>query len=434
MSDYMFMLESHLSADQARAVNLVQSVATGVGLFLTGGAMRDMLGGFPIRDLDFTVEGNALKLAKAVAQSTDVRILSTDDLRKSVELLFPGDVTVSLSMAREERYLKPAGRPHVVPATIHEDLRSRDFTINSIALSLNRASLGLLLDPNNGLADLERKELRAIANFTLYDDPVRLLRLIRFKVRFGFAIEERTRGQYENARLAEMESHIPSQSLLRELSHIANEPDPGMVVQALDEEKLLTLFAPALSGAKLNLAGLAKLLKAKQMVPFGADLHLENLGIFLYFLTEKLTPKEKTVLANNSGLGTPEIDLWQKLETRCKKLERDLKSAKLQKASQLYHALSRAPGDQVLFLLLRSPQRLVQDRIKNYLQKYLPTAQEVSDRDVIALGLEPGTPKFQKAKDDLIATRLDSRPRKPAPPPEPEPEPAPLPPRPARSR
>ncbi len=245
MSDYMFMLENHLGADQARAVNLVQkaAAATGVSLYLTGGAMRDMLGGFPIRDLDFTVEGNAIKFANAVARDTDARIVAVDEPRKQVELLFSGDVTASIGMAREERYAKPAGKPHITPTTIHEDLRSRDFSVNSIALSLNRASLGLLLDPNNGLADLERKELRVISNYALYDDPTRLLRLMRLKVRLGFTIEERTRSQYENARLAEMESHIGSKALLRELCHIADEPDPGLVVGTLDEGGFVALFS-----------------------------------------------------------------------------------------------------------------------------------------------------------------------------------------------
>jgi tRNA nucleotidyltransferase (CCA-adding enzyme) len=433
MSDYMFMLENHLSADQARTVSLVQSAAAeaGVSLFLAGGAMRDMLGGFAIRDLDFTIEGDATRLARTAAQRSGARIVSTDEPRKSVELMFPGDVGASIGMARQERYSKPAGRPTITPATIHEDLRSRDFTVNSIALSLNRASLGLLLDPNNGLADLERKELRAISSYALYDDPARLLRLIRFKVRLGFTIEERTRSQYDNARLAKMESHIPAKALLRELCRIADEPEPGLVVQALDEEKLLTLFSPALCGPKLNLGGLAKLLKAKQMIPFGADLRLENLGLFLYFLAEKLTPKEKAVLVETCGLGEREVESWQKLEPRSRKLDRELKSAKLQKASRIYQALSHAPGDQVLFLLLRSPQRLVQDRIRNFLQKHLPAALEITDLDVIAAGVQPGTPKFQKAKDELIATRLDARPRKVEPPPEPveaPPVPAPAPP------
>ena len=155
----MFMLESHLTAGEARVLADVQAAAAeaNVNLFLAGGAMRDMLGGFVIRDLDFTVEGNSVKLARKLAQKTGAKILAVDDHRKCVELLFPGNVTAEIGMARQERFPKPGGRAQVSPATIYEDLKGRDFTVNSIALSLNKSSRGLLLDPNNGLADLEHK-------------------------------------------------------------------------------------------------------------------------------------------------------------------------------------------------------------------------------------------------------------------------------------
>jgi tRNA nucleotidyltransferase (CCA-adding enzyme) len=420
MSDYMFMLESHLSSDQSRVVAEAQAVAVqaNVSIFLTGGAMRDTLGGFPIHEIDFTVEGNASKLAKAIAQKAGAEILRTDENRKIVYLLFPGGVHASIGMARQEKYPKPGAKPQVQPATIHEDLRCRDFTINSIALSLNPASRGLLLDPNNGMGDLEHKELRAVGNYSLFDDPVRLLRLLRFKVRLGFAVSERTQSQYENAREAKLETRIPAPALLEELRHIAQEPNAADLVKALEDEKLLPLFSPALTGAKVNLPGLQKLQKARQMAPFGADLQRENLGLFLHMLTEKLTPKEKAGLVAATGLEKADIEAWQKIEARSKKLEKELKSARLSKASQLYALLSKAPGDQVLFLLLRSPERIVQDRIKNYFQKYLPAAQEITDKDVLAAGAEPGTPKYQKTREDLIATRLDARPKKPVPEPE----------------
>ena len=156
MSDYMFMLENHLSADQNRAVSIVQSAAdrANVNLFLTGGAVRDMLGGFRIRDLDFTVEGNALKVGKTVAEQAQAKVVATDEHRRSVDLLMPGGVTAEIYMARQERWPKPGGKPVINHASIQEDLLSRDFTVNAIALSLNQASLGLLLDPNNGLADI----------------------------------------------------------------------------------------------------------------------------------------------------------------------------------------------------------------------------------------------------------------------------------------
>jgi tRNA nucleotidyltransferase (CCA-adding enzyme) len=419
MSDYMFMLESHLSADQSRAVSEIQAAATSANLnvFLTGGAMRDMLGSFPMLDIDFTIEGSAIKIAHAVAKKTGAKVLSEDDNRKLAHLVFPSGVHATVGMARQEKYAKPGAKPAVKPATIHEDLRGRDFTINSIALSLNPASRGLLLDPNNGVGDLERKELRAVSNYTLYDDPIRLLRMLRFKVRLNFTIEERTKMQYDNAREAQLETRIAPEDLLEELRHIANEPNCADIVRLLEEEKLLHLFSPDLAGAKLNHPGLQKLQKARQLVPIGIDIHLENMGLFLYFLTEKLPAKDRAALTKNLRLTRREVDQWQKLEAKSKKLEKDLKSAKLQKPSKVYQVLAAAPGDQILFLLAHSSERLVHDRIKNYLGKYLLTAQEVTEREVLATGVKAGTPKFQKVREELILTRLDARPKK-IPPPE----------------
>jgi tRNA nucleotidyltransferase (CCA-adding enzyme) len=425
MSDYMFKLESHLSTDQFRVVGQMQAVASaaGVNLFLTGGAMRDMLGGFPVRDLDFTVEGSALKLAKVLAQKYGAAIVSTDELRKCVEMRFPGAVRAELAMARTEKFAKSGARPQVSPATIHEDLRGRDFTVNAIALSLNKASMGLPIDPTNGVGDIERKELRTIHNYSFYDNPIRMLRLIRFKVRLGYAIDERTRMQYDNAREAEMLTRITPEALGFELHQIASEPLSADLMRALEEEKLTALYSNSLTGAKLNLANFTKLQKARQMVPFGTDLKMNSLPLFLSVLLELLNAKDRTELIKNAQLDRAEVTAWQKLEGAAKKLEKELKGEKLKKASQLYQVLIKAPGEQVLWLMVYSAQRLVQDRIRNYFEKYLPMSQEVTDEMVAATGVAPGTPKFQKTKDEMVLKHLDARPKKVEPPPEPPPPP-----------
>ncbi len=430
MSDYMFILESHLSPEQSGVLTAVQAAAAeaNLSLFLTGGAMRDMLGGFPIRDLDFTVEGPALKLAKDVAKRNNAQILSTDDHRKTAELQFPSGVLCEIAMARQEKYGKPGARPQVSPATIHEDLRGRDFTINAIALSLNRASRGLMVDPTNGASDLERKELRAISNYSLYDDPIRILRLIRFKARMGFDVHERTMLQFHNARQAGMEKYIPARALYTELRHLALEPSPSEVLKALEEFKLLQLFSPGLTGPKLNPGAFAKLAKAKAMIPFGAPFAVDWYALNMFCLTQLLAPKEKAALLENTQMTKEEAEPWQKIEGRIKKLEVLLKSPKLAKASQTYDALKKAPGEEILLLFLKSGERLVQDRLKNYFTKYLPTAMEVTDEEVAeASGLKPDQPKFAKAREERIAARLDGRVRKPVPPPEPEPPPPPPP-------
>ena len=414
MSDYMFMLDSHLSGEQSKALAEVREAAeeANLNLFLTGGAMRDMMGGFPIRDLDFTVEGGSIKFGKAVAHRAAAEVLSTDEIRRSTEMRFPGNVSVSIAMARQEKFAKPGAKPQVQPATIHEDLRGRDFTINAIALSLGKASRGLLLDPGNGLGDLSRKELRAVTNYTLYDDPARMLRMIRLRVRLGFSVDERTLSQYHNVREAKLESKISTGALEHELSQIALDPLAGDILKAFEEEDLIRLISPALLGPKLNLPGFQKLLKARQSLPFDTDLRSNSTALFLFLLLEKLTPRERAQVMTAVSFPKEDVDTAAKLESRAAKLEKELATAKLTRPSALYAALSKVPGEILLFLLARSGQRLVLDRVKNYLQKYLPLAHEVTDEEVAERGVEPGTPKFTKLKQQMIAARLDAKPKK----------------------
>ena len=253
-----------------------------------------------------------------------------------------------------------------------------------------------------------------------------MLRLIRFKVRLGYTIDERTRLQYENAREAEMLTRVSAEALGRELRNTAAEPDAHDVIAAFEQEKLIELYSPALTGAKLNLPVFSKLQKARHMVPFGLDFRINNMPLFLHVLFEKLNPKERAALIAAAELTKVEAAAPEKLATAAKKLERDLKSPKLQKASQLYALLSKTPGEQVLYLEVYSTQRIVHDRIRNYFQKHLPAALEVTNEMVAATGVAPGSPKFQRTKDEMIVTRLDARPKKVAPAPEPLPPPPPM--------
>lgn len=428
MSDYIYMLESHLSPDQNRVVEDVQAAAgqANVNLFLTGGAMRDMLAGFRIRDLDFVVEGPALKVAKAIAESSGARITTTDENRKCADLVFPSGVTASVSMSRQEKYGRAGSKPQVTPATIQEDLRGRDFTCNAIALSLNKASRGLLLDPMNGLADIEHKEMRAISAYGFYDDPSRLLRMIRLCVRLGFAIEERTQMQVANAREAEVHKQIPARVFGEELKRISAEDNPAEVLKGLEDAGLLALFSPLLVGPKANVAGVAKLEKIARLFPDDAKTRASRLGPFLYALTEKLSPKEKQTFAKAVELPKADLDAWIKLEARAKKLETALRSARIRKASQVYHIVAGAAPDEVLFLLYHSAFKPVQERLRNYFQKYLVTVQEITPEEWATVEGKPGTPRYAKAREDFVSHRLDRRVKKPpapveAPPPPPPP-------------
>jgi tRNA nucleotidyltransferase (CCA-adding enzyme) len=319
----------------------------------------------------------------------------------------------------------------VSPATIQEDLRGRDFTCNAVALSLNRASRGLLLDPMNGLADIDRRELRAAGPYGFYDDPSRLLRLIRLRVRLGFTIEARTEMQVANAHEAEVEKLIPAHVFAEELQRIAAEDAPSEILKGFEGAGILALFAPALSGAKLNLPGLAKFEKLAHLLPDEARNRAGRLGPFLWVLTEKLTAKEKQTVLKTVDLSKADAAAYQKLEARAKKLETALRSARLRKPSQVYQIVNVAAPDEILLTLYRSTVKPVQERLRSYFQKYLPAIQEITPEEWATVEGTPGTPKYQKARDQFVTNRLDRRPpKKPAedeeelvapPPPAPEP-------------
>lgn len=414
MSDYMFMLESHLSQTQNAVIAEVQRMMAKlqINVFLTGGALRDMLAALPVRDLNFTLEGSPLKLVKALEKEAGMRVINADEVRKSYEVAFANGVLAEISMARTERYLKPGTSPKVTPATIHEDLRGRDFSINSLAISLAQGSRGLLLDPTNGLSDFTLRELRTVSTHTLMDDPSRVLKLMTLQARLGFQLDERTKGQYQRAREAKIETSISAEALRRELVKIGEEFNPLPILETLDKEGFLNLYFPGFTGAKLNSAGFQKLLKMRGMVPFGTHLKEDRLSLFLHTISEKWTPKEKLTFIKNCKLSKREVDGWKNLDAKSKSLQNVLKSAKLQKPSLIYAALLDAPVEYIFVLLSKSPLRLVQDRIKNYLQKHLPMAMEVTDDDVVAAGGVLGTPKALQIRKQLIATKLDARPRK----------------------
>jgi tRNA nucleotidyltransferase/poly(A) polymerase len=262
--------------------------------------------------------------------------------------------------------------------------------------------------------------MRTTHPYVFYDDPSRLLRLVRLRVRLGFTVEERTRAQYDNARAAHLEELISPHQLFVELKHMAGEPSPPEVVRALQEGGLLGLYSPALSGPKLNMPGLLRLEKAEHLVETANGMPAPKLPLFLYALTGKLTAREKAALVKAADIPKAEMESLRNLEPRARKVETSLKSERIRKASQVYEVLAGVPRDELAFLLCHSTQRVVQERIRNYLQKYLPAMQELPQSEWDAIEGQPGTAKYKHNRHALIAAHLDVRPRKPQPEPEPE--------------
>src|SRR6201993_5104752 len=267
MADYIYTMEIRLTPDQQKGANLVQEAAKAaeMNLYLTGGAVRDIIIGFPIRDLDFTVQGNSLKLQKELERSGAV-IAAADEELKTLFLQLPGNVRAEISMARTERYEKVGKPPVIAPATIIEDLRRRDFTINAMALSLNAGSRGLLMDPFNRAADIEAKLIRVLHNYAFVEDPSRLIRATRFAARFHSPLEEGTPARHDSARENNYIEYITNRAIGYEIEQLAYEDDPLHIVRVLEKEDWLKILSAHWTTAKVDTNGLSQLLQTRQQL------------------------------------------------------------------------------------------------------------------------------------------------------------------------
>lgn len=434
MADYLYTMEIRLTPDQQRGVTLVQDIAraANMNVYLTGGAVRDIISGFTIRDLDFTVQGNPLKLQKDLERAGAKTAGSDEDL-KTLHLALPGGVRAEISMARIEKYER-AGRPPLIsPATIIEDLRRRDFTVNAMALSLNPGSRGLLMDPFNGAADIEAKLIRVLHNYAFVEDPSRLIRATRFTARFHWPLEERTQARFDSARENNYIEYITNKAIGYEIAQLAYEDDPLHVVRVLEKENWLKILSPHWSSAKVDTAGLTQLLKTRQQ--------MNELGYspdpspaVMYFLTSRLSGKE---IADMQKL-IPRRDLveaWRDLEDNAKELAKRLTGKEAATPSRTWKLLSEARPEMTLFLAVTARQQAVLQKIKNFFTKWRQVQQKLPLPEMIELRITPPLPEYPKIANDVFMLLLDGRLRsrtetlkflKPlAPPPPPPPPPPP---------
>jgi tRNA nucleotidyltransferase (CCA-adding enzyme) len=433
MADYIYTLETRLSPEQQKAAAVVQDAAKAaeMNLYLTGGAIRDIITGFPIRDLDFTVQGNALKLQKDLERAGAV-VGDADDETKTLLLTLPGNVRAEIAMARSERYEKTGKPPQITPATIIEDLRRRDFTVNAMALSLNEGSRGLLMDPFNGAADIEAKLVRVLHNYAFLEDPARLIRATRFATRFHWPLEERTQQRYEAAKENGYIEYIRNAAIGQEIEQLAYEDDPLNILKAYEKEGWLKVLNPHWSSAKVDTVGLSALIKTRQQmneIGYTPDVA----AAVLYFLTSHLGDKD----ASDIRKAIPRKDLvaaWKDLEDNAKELAKRLTGKETATPSRTWQLLSSARPEMVLFLAVTARQQVVVQKIKNFFTKWRQVQQKIPLPEMTELHITPQLPSYAKIANDVFLMLLDGKLRsrtetlkylKPlAPPPPPPPAPA----------
>ncbi|MFZ0313208.1 MAG: CCA tRNA nucleotidyltransferase [Candidatus Korobacteraceae bacterium] len=433
MADYIYSMETRLTPDQQSGVNLVQEIArrAGLNLYLTGGTIRDLITGFPIRDIDLSIQGNPLKLQKDLEKS-GISVQGVDEDLRTLQLLMPGNVRAELNMTRAEAYDKPGKAPAIMPATINEDLRRRDFTVNAMGLSLNPGSRGLLLDPFNGVADIEAKVLRVLHNYAFLEEPIRLIRATRLSARFHWPLEERTQTRYDAAKENNYIDYLGKRMIGYELEQLAHEDDPLTIMRALEKEGWLKILHPHWTMSKIDSGDLGQVVKTRQMMN-ELGYSIETGPIVMYFLTSRMSDRD-TAEIQRMIPRRDFVDKWKHLESGAHELTKKLTGKEAAVPSGAWKILSQATPENILFLSLTVRQQAVDQKLKNFFGKWRQVKEKLPFPEMAELRITPQLPEYPEITDKAFLLLMDGRLRshseimnflKPYEPPPPPPPPAP---------
>lgn len=407
MADYIYLLENRLSAAQQAALLAVRQVARAKGLtvFLVGGAVRDMTSGSPVRDLDVVVQGNALKLKKDIEKAKGI-IAGENETFQVVFARFPDGVRVAIGSTVTVSYPKP-GKPVVKPANILDDLRRRDFTANAMALSLNEGSYGLLMDPLNGVADIENRELRLVSNYGFIEDPARMIRAVRFSARLGWQMDAKTQERYETGK---KEGYISAMDAFHrgyETEEIFHEEDPLRVLKRLEGEGWMKHLFPALSSAKANVAELDRL-RESQMQLVVQGIHPDAATANFPYLTAKMAPKDVAVLKRSFPRHGFVMEIAA-LEGEAKAFAAEFSGKGAATPSQAWKLLHSAKPEAILWVAHTSKNAGIQAKFKAFFTEWALAKQKIPYVMMQEMRIVPDLPIYRELLDKLFFELMDGK-------------------------
>jgi len=383
-----------------------------VKVYAVGGFVRDLLLGLPVRDLDLVVEAPAIPFAEKLQRLLGGRLTTHEQFGTAALTLGDGSA-IDLVTARQEFYARPAALPEVEASGLKNDLFRRDFTVNTLAFSLNAPRFGHLFDFFGGIADLSRGMLRVLYNLSFIEDPLRILRAIRFEQRFGFRLEESTRSLLQSAVRAGVVAKVGKERLLAELKLLfAEEKAAQMLVRLFELGVGPQLFPGVAYGEKLR----ARLLAVGEIIAWARktwpDTAFARAALFLAAILLDLPFQEARHLLRRLRLPK---DLGQRVLPALREapaLAERLAQAEKILPSELNRLLSGLPVEALLLLMAEQKHGRVWQHVTTYWEKIRLTKSELTGHDLEALGFPPG-PAFHKVlaavRDACLDGRVSSR-------------------------
>ncbi|MGD2279099.1 MAG: CBS domain-containing protein, partial [Candidatus Omnitrophota bacterium] len=396
--------------------------ARGINVFLVGGFVRDILLGVKNYDLDIVVEGDAIEFGRILGSSMGGSLVvhkkfGTATLVKDWPKwlgpsLHPDNkFKIDIATARKEIYEKPAALPTVEFSSLREDLYRRDFTINAMAVNINKKNFGLFLDFFGGRNDLEKGIIRILHDKSFIDDPTRIFRAVRFEQRFGFNIEKHTEYLIQHAVKREMFRRTEKQRIRDELILILKEKDPDKAVFRMRELHELRFIHPGLVLPRSVKKRFDEIKKHVKWYDSSDNIRKRRLDVWLMnfmVLLDSLSVKDVEDVLKGFVFTKSETIRVMSYKEKGDRAIRRLSSKKKMKSSSIYKLLEPFSHEVTLCLMARTGSKTARNRIRKFFTEYNGTRLKISGSYIMKEGIAPG-PRYKKLLDTVLYRKLDGK-------------------------
>ncbi|SNR66742.1 CBS domain-containing protein [Desulfurobacterium atlanticum] len=382
-----------------------------INAYVIGGFVRDLIIGRRNLDVDIVVEGDAPSFAKKVAKELNGKLHSFEKF-KTATVTLPDGFRIDFASARTEIYRAPGALPEVDTAPLKKDLFRRDFTINTLAIKINGKEFGKLIDFFNGLKDIKEKKIRVLHALSFVEDPTRILRALRFAVRYRFDLGKHTEKLLRIAVKKNLFRTVEGKRVYLELKHIFEEENPLRIVNRMKEYGILKSISSGIIWDKRKKDFFERIRKVINWhkLTFGNRKKVNYPIIYFAAFLEGIHGKELEKLLKDFSIPEKEVDLIKNLIYRGKQLLKTLEKEKL-KNSEIYNLLKSEPDELTLYIAAKTDKEKLRLKLLDFLGEWKEMKLAITGRDLKETGLKPG-PVFKKIlktlKDKVIDGEIDN--------------------------
>ena len=402
------LLHERLSTAQMNIVKKVGEVADELNqsAFLVGGVVRDLLLRVNNLDVDVVIEEDGIRFARYLAERVNGHFRSHQKFNSAV-VVFPDGYKLDVVTARTEFYKHPAALPIVDTSSVKQDLYRRDFTINAMAVRINRKGFGELIDFFGGQQDLKERLIRVLHSLSFVEDPTRVYRAIRFEKRLGFRIDKHTLNLLKNTIQQGFCEQLNGRRLLYELTMIFQEADPLPILQRMVDLNLLKFIQPGLRQKDLFLKRMKSI---KAILDWYYYLFLpqkpDKILVFLMGFMQDSTPDEVESLINRFFFSPHQRRIITSVQTQYKQVLTLLSKKTDPPNHTLFNTLMPLPLETLLFFMALAETERARERVSRYLTTLAKVEIKITGEDLLGLELAPG-PHFRGIFQDVHHKQLD---------------------------